>query len=310
MAYSKVQPANKNQSIITEADKNIAKAEGEMMMDTIMDPVANTLEVAADSLKIGKSIKTGKEMIADSDFLEKEDDGSFVKEPKTEFGKNIQSRLSDAVGPSTEDQMTTISTEAETKMSDYHMAIKKEITDEITTIGNDERYNPYKSEYFEALNEWIAAEMSSDGRTKIVYDENNQIIGGGEAITGEQFWKWVETQEKYKHLPKNPNLQKPIISSGISMEYRDIQSDHEDFYQHTIGSNVVLAHRHNERMLNNLGINNENVTELSFQNNLNENPLLKQYITDGAIAYYSRISGGKTVSKHTINRLNNGTLLG
>ena len=110
-------------------------------------------------------------------------------------------------------------------------------------------------------------------------------------------------------MPKNPNTQEPLSSSTIKKSSTEVSNETKNFYGNLVDKNTVMAHRHNSRMFNSLGIENNNVTDGTFLNILDSDPTLKGYIADSALAYYHKLSGGKPISKHTLDRLTNGTLL-
>ena len=309
MAYKKVTSADPTQSIVTGADKDIAKAEGEMMKEAAFDPVTRGIQVIDDSLSMAKTLETGQEMIADSDFLEKDEDGNFVKEPRTKFGKKFQKGLKEFVGPSTQEQMATETATTADIMNQRMIDTEKSLEKQIENIAQDPKYSPFESQYYMAISEWM--QSWGDGRTPITYDEDGNITGGGEAISPDSFWDWIKTQDKYKDLPDNPYKQEIAQpkSNQISMNYEDIRQEHENYYGNTIGSNPVLAERHLSRSLNKMNIFDENISEFQFNNMLSSDERLQQLVTDGAVAYYSNLTGGKPVSQHTLNRLNKGSLI-
>jgi len=304
--YKKVTSADPTQSIVTGASKDVAQAEGIMMKEAAFDPVTRGIQVVDDTLSMAKTLETGQEMIADSDFLEKDEDGNFVKEPRTKFGKKFQEGLKEFVGPSTQEQMAIETANTADIMNRQMIETRKSLEEQIAKIAQDPKYSPFESQYYMAISEWM--QSWGDGRTPIEYDEDNNIIGGGEAITPDTFWKWIQTQDKYKDLPDNPYKQEIAQPKQIGMNYEDVRQDHENFYGNTIGSNPVLAHRNISRNLNKLNIFDDNISEFMFDNMLSSDERLQQFVTDGAVALFNNLSGGKRVSQYTIDRLNKGTL--
>ncbi len=304
-----VRQANPYGAIESTVDRDIGIAEGTEAMKLVTDPIIGTTQILTDTLRTHNVLSQFGEQLADSQWLEKDKSGKFTYEPKTKFGAKLQEKVSKLAGPSTQSEMDRITDETYTSITDDMNIIMSDLQDELKEM---------------------AIEADITGNIDIVFDYIGEIgieklDKEGFRISGQGFIDYVKEKQKEgkyadflpQGLPKDavdpviPTEEPEEISSlhNIDVDYTDEDSANTtNYFQNIYSGDATLATREVDRILNTKGINTNYTLHIGDLSEFKNDETIQRVIQDGVVGLYSRISGGKQLSKLTLDRINKGMI--